>query len=150
MRAPNRRRLADESGFTLVELLVVILIIGMLAAIALPAFLSQRTKAQDSQAKVYVTTAAKALGVWHTDNSTYAGADAAALQGVEPSLAGARNLTVSGDDSSFSVSVDSVAGASGGGTYTISLSSGGTTQRTCTNAGKGACAATPDAQGNSW
>src|ERR671914_556209 len=70
-----RERSASESGFTLVELLVVMLILGLLAAIAIPSFFNQRDKARDADAKEQVRTAQTAIETYATDNDgTYIGA----------------------------------------------------------------------------
>ena len=97
MLSKLRRRAEDEKGFTLIELLVVILIIGILAAIAIPAFLNQRAKAYDANAKSSVRTAATAMETYATDNNgDYTNATIAKLQAIEPTLTNAPVVAVSG------------------------------------------------------
>jgi len=61
----------EDEGFTLVELLIVIAIIGLLAGIAVPMFLGQRTKAMMTEAKTNIQIIATANENYYADNGRY-------------------------------------------------------------------------------
>ena len=138
-----RQRAQSEKGFTLIELLVVILIIGILAAIALPAFLNQRAKAQDTEAKTAARTAQTALETYYTDEQTYVGAThgaAGTLVAIEPALnegVAAAGLAVTGQAiNGYTITVTQ---ASTGNVFRIVKAANGSVTRTCDNDGQKGC-----------
>lgn len=80
----NRTR--DDKGFTLIELMVVVLIIAILIAIAIPTFLGMRRRAQDRAAQSDLRNGYTAGKAFFTDAETYTGFNAAAAATSEPSL----------------------------------------------------------------
>jgi len=124
-----------ERGFTMIEILVVLLIVAVLAAIAIPLFTNQRDKAQDADAKSAVTVAVGAMEVFHQDHDTFNGADVPALVKIEPSLAESPGLAVAAaDDTGYTLSVDSKSDGRFTVEHTLTSS-----ERTCAPAGHGAC-----------
>ena len=77
--------LRSEAGFTLIELVVVALIIGILSAIALPAFTGQRGKANDAEAKAALRNAQEAIQVHFATFDTYS-VSPDVLRSEEPAL----------------------------------------------------------------
>ncbi len=125
-----------EQGFTLIELLVVILIIGVLAAIAIPSFLSQRSKGYDASAKETARTAALAAETYSTDHSSgYAGIEPSVLHEYEAALqtsAGNNNAWLSAAAATESGSGYTVtATAVNKDTYTITKNAKGELTRSC-------------------
>ena len=114
-----RHRAQGQEGFTLIELLVVILIIGILAAVAIPAFLNQKGKAQDSNVQSSLNTAQTAEETYYTSNQGYTNS-VTDLTNIEPTLQQAVNTNhLSANTSASSTTFGATAPVDNGTTATL-------------------------------
>ena len=89
LQSIKKRITASEDGFTLIELMVVVLIIAILIAIAVPTFLGARQRAQDRASQTDLKNAYTNAKVIYSDNETFSDTNAnlqTALTSAEPSL----------------------------------------------------------------
>ncbi len=131
----------EQNGFTLVELLLVILIIGILAAVAIPSFLDQQNKGRDAAAMTTLATAYRAIEIYRVDNGTYCTASVNDLAAIAPMLHQASSLAIdacgTSDPDGYTLTIDSV--SSPHTTFGLILDSTGFLHHTCSPAGKGGC-----------
>ena len=142
-RTTDETQVREQDGFTLIELLVVILIIGILAAIALPAFLGQRSKAQDGNAKSNARNMVSQIEACYHAAGGYLGCSAE-LTSAETGLdlgAGPGQVRITAETANgYSIAATSLAKTGGvNHTYTIIHNLGGVFAHDCTVRGEGGC-----------
>ena len=116
-----KERRQDETGFTLIELMVVVLIMGILMAIAIPTFLSTQGSANDASAKSNATNAYTGEKAYFEDNQTFIDAGSTAngtgATGLDPNLPWGANGAATGKGT-----VTALAGSTAANVFTEALS----------------------------
>jgi type IV pilus assembly protein PilA len=128
----------DERGFTLIEVLVVVFVIGILAAIALPVFLGQREKGFDASAKSDARNAVAQVETCFIDERAYDNCDGPTDRAMYSSEIDWDRITVTSTGiGTAAFEVDALSRS--GNHFFITKQDDGAFARTCTTAGSGAC-----------
>jgi type IV pilus assembly protein PilA len=137
--------LRKQDGFTVIEMLVVVLIIGILAAIAIPSFLGQTARANDAAAKTQVGTLQTAMREFAMENSgSYKGATLAKLEALEPTLRDETTAVAKEVAGATTTNFEVESEATGSkDVYKLTSINGGVT-RSCTPVNAGGC------KGGTW
>jgi len=122
----------------LIELLVVLIIVGLLAAIGIAAFTGQQNKARDADAKTSARTAQIAMETYFVEHRSYSGATVAELEQVQPALRDAPNLAVR-QATSDRYQVETSSTSTQPVTFTVLRSPSGTISHSCRPANTGGC-----------
>jgi type IV pilus assembly protein PilA len=130
----------EEHGFSLIELLVVLIIIGILAAIAIAAFAKQQNKAHDADAKTHARSAQTAMESFFLEQRTYAGATNADLIRQQNALSNANGLKIN-TATSNEFEIETKSTSTDPVTYKVHRMPTGTIERTCAPQNTGGCKA---------
>jgi len=103
---PTHQR-SDDRGFTLIELMVVVLIVAILLAIAIPTFLGAQNKAKDRSAQSSARNALTNAKTLYADAGNYTAVTNVALTAIEPALTFVAAGVASAGPKSVSVSTSS-------------------------------------------
>ena len=134
------RALGEEWGFTSTEVAIVLVLIGMLAAIAVTAFAGQRDRAEAAEAKAAARTAEIAMETYYVEHRAYAGATVGELEQVQPALREAPGLVVR-EATTSGYEIESSSRSTRPVTFIVERSSTGTLLRSCTPSDGGGCRA---------